>query len=75
MSYEIVTLEAFSRTIWGKFRFTDCADDCRRIVSFLHYLKGAKSFNDFLILEVETGKAFKLSAVFDNVVNKLSAYV
>lgn len=78
MSYEIITLDekAKMRVVWGTFHFSDNKRDCERIVSFLRYLKGsANNFSDFLIYEVETGKAFKLSAVFDNVVNKLSAYV
>jgi hypothetical protein len=73
MTYQVITLdgEKNSRTIYGTFCYP--SDDAKRVIDFLHYLKGSSRFDMFLLHELETDRAIFLSAGYDAIVKMLSA--
>lgn len=73
MLYEIITLNERekTRTVWCTFGYPLDIVNSSRVLSFLHYLKSGNSFNDMLIYEVGSDRAYPLHTVYDDVVERL----
>ena len=69
MKYKIVTVENNHITVWATFSFP--SPNPSRVLSFMYYIKSSLNFENFFIMEEETGNAYKLSLVFDKICNTL----
>lgn len=69
MKYKIVTLENNHITVWATFSIP--SPNPSRVLSFMYYIKSSLNFENFFIIADETGRAYKLTSVFDKICNEL----